>query len=103
MTHLSAQFIEEMKQKLLEEKSRLENELAGLSMHTEMGNEVEDNADEVAVDEANTGVRVRIEADLEKIEKSLAKIAEGTYGVDEEGKEISEERLKVLPWADKAI
>jgi RNA polymerase-binding transcription factor DksA len=64
---------------------------------------VEDNADEVAMDDVNAGVRVRIEADLSKITKALARIQDGSYGIDEEGKQISEERLKVLPWADKAI
>jgi RNA polymerase-binding transcription factor DksA len=40
---------------------------------------------------------------LEKIENALKKIETGTYGTDSEGKQISEERLRVLPWADKAI
>jgi RNA polymerase-binding transcription factor DksA len=46
---------------------------------------------------------VRIKSDLAKIEKAFQKIEDGTYGFDEAGKQISEERLKVLPWADKAI
>ena len=39
----------------------------------------------------------------EKIDKALLKIDNGTYGTDDEGKEISQERLAALPWADKAI
>ncbi|HCC68769.1 MAG TPA: transcriptional regulator, TraR/DksA family protein, partial [Nitrospiraceae bacterium] len=38
--------------------------------------------------------------DLTKMDESLRKLAEGTYGVCEDcGKEISEERLKALPFA----
>ena len=38
--------------------------------------------------------------DLTKMDESLRKLAEGTYGVCEDcGKEVSEERLKVLPFA----
>ena len=44
-----------------------------------------------------------MKADLVKINKALAKIDDGSYGTDDDGNEISEERLKVLPWADKAL
>ena len=40
---------------------------------------------------------------LQEINSALAKIQNGIYGTDDEGKEISEERLRVLPWADKAL
>ncbi len=96
-------FIEEMKTKLLQAKSDLENELGGLSAHTEMGNADDENADEVELDIVNEDVMARIKADLVKIEAALIKIESGTYGTDDEGKEISEDRLRVLPWADKSI
>jgi RNA polymerase-binding transcription factor DksA len=41
--------------------------------------------------------------DSEKVNKALNKIAAGTYGIDDEGNEIPEERLRALPWADKSI
>jgi RNA polymerase-binding transcription factor DksA len=44
-----------------------------------------------------------MKSDLEKVSKALGKIEAGTYGTDDEGKEISEERLRAMPWADKAL
>ena len=45
----------------------------------------------------------KLEEDLKKINAALEKIEAGTYGTDDEGKEIAEERLRILPWADKAL
>lgn len=100
---LSQEFVNEMKQRLLEEKRKMEEELGGLPVHTEMGDDQEANADEDAVDMANQDVIGRIKGDLARIEAALERIEAGTYGVDAEGKEISEERLRALPWADKAL
>lgn len=100
---LSKNFLDEMQAKLLEKKDQLEEDLAGLSAHTEMGDSEDDNAEEIEVDEASQDVIAVMKADLEKIEKALAKIEEGTYGTDDEGKEISEARLRAMPWADKSI
>lgn len=100
---LTPKFIEEMKQKLTEEKERLEEDLAGLTAHTELGDDEDENAEEVNVDEVNQDIMATIKADLEKISKALAKIEAGTYGTDDNGREISEARLRAMPWADKAI
>ena len=101
---LSQQFIEEMKTKLLQEKERLTADLAGAPAHTELGEDDYDiNAQEVELDDANADVRARVQSDLEKIEKALEKIEAGTYGTDDEGNDISEDRLRVLPWADKEV
>ncbi len=100
---LSQEFIEEMKAKLLAEKDRLAADLAEAPAHTELGTDYDENAQEVELDEVNADVRVRVSSDLEKIDKALSKIEEGTFGTDDEGKEISEQRLRALPWADKAI
>ena len=100
---LSQEFVMEMKAKLLEAKTRFNEDLAGLNPHTEVGNDQGENAEEVELDEVNQDMIARINSDLAKIEAALLKIEEGTYGVDAEGKEISEARLRVLPWADKAV
>ena len=42
-------------------------------------------------------------SDVEKIDAALEKIDSDTYGTDADGKEMSEERLRVIPWADQAI
>ncbi len=100
---LSQEFINEMKQKLVESKEKLEQDLAGLSPHTEIGSNPDESAEEVELDEVNQDMIARINQDLAKINKALQKIEAGTYGVDDEGNQISEARLKALPWADKAI
>lgn len=96
-------FIEEMKQKLLAAKQKLEGDLVGLTPHEELGGDIDSNVQEVEDDEVSQDMIARIKTDLEKIDKALAKIENGSYGTDDEGKLISEERLKVIPWADKAI
>jgi RNA polymerase-binding transcription factor DksA len=100
---LQQSFIDEMKQKLLAAKQKLEADLAGLKPHEELGGDLDSNVQEVEDDEVSQDMIARISLDLEKIQKALAKIEAGTYGTDDEGKEISKERLSVLPWADKAI
>ncbi|MBL8029726.1 MAG: hypothetical protein JNN11_00570 [Candidatus Doudnabacteria bacterium] len=100
---LNQKFVEEMKKALLENKTRLENDLKNIPSHTEMGDDEDENAEEINVDEVNTDVTFVMKKDLEKIDKALEKIENGTYGLDNEGREISENRLRALPWADKAI
>lgn len=100
---LSTDFIEEMKAKLLAEKEKLTLDVSELPEHTRVGDEEDENATEEQIDEVNADLRARMESDLVKIDKALAKIEAGTYGTDDEGKEISEERLRVIPWADQAI
>ena len=99
----SKDFIEEMKQKLLGAKDKLGADLSKLAAHTEMGSDMGENAEEIEVDEVNQDLIATMKSDLEKIDNALAKIDSGNYGVDDEGKEISEDRLRAIPWADKAI
>lgn len=100
---LSQEFIEEMRAKLLEEKDRLTTDSSAMSEHTEIGRDYDENAQEVEIDEVNTDMRGRMEADLVKIDKALAKIDAGTYGTADDGQEIPEDRLRAIPWADQAI
>lgn len=100
---LSNEFIDEMRAKLLKERQRLTTDLKGMSEHTEVGDDYDENATEVQLDDVSRDMRPRLEADLEKIEAALAKIEAGTYGTDDEGNEISEDRLRAIPWADKAL
>ena len=99
----SQEFIQEMKQMLLERKAKLEEDLNGLSSHTELGDDLDSQAQEVEDDEVSQDVIARMKADIEKINSALAKIENGSYGVDDEGNEISEDRLKAIPWADKGV
>lgn len=100
---LSQEFISEMKANLLAEQETLTNDLAAMSGHSEVGDDLDENATEVQMDDVNRDMSERITTDLEKIAKALQKIEDGTYGIDDDGNEISEERLRAIPWADKAI
>jgi RNA polymerase-binding transcription factor DksA len=100
---LSQQFVEEMKQRLLSQKEKLEADLAGLKPHEELGGDLDSNVQEVEDDEVSLDMIARINADLEKINKALVKIENGNYGSDDQGNNISEERLRALPWADKIL
>jgi RNA polymerase-binding transcription factor DksA len=100
---LSQDFIAEMKQALEEQKQKLSEELKSLSPHTELGEGYDEKISEAELDEVNHDLIERIKGDLEKIDKALAKVEQGTYGTDDQGKEIGEARLRALPWADKAI
>lgn len=97
------EFIEEMKTKLTAEREKLEKELAAYSEHTEVGTEMDENATEIQIDEVSQNMRERVQVDLEKIEKAMQKIEDGTYGTADDGSEISEDRLRAIPWADTAI
>jgi RNA polymerase-binding transcription factor DksA len=99
----SPEFIKKMKQRLLEARKKLQDDLAGLKPHEELGSDVDASAQEVEDDELSQDLIVRLNSDLEKINKALAKIEAGTYGVDDQGRKISEKRLEALPWADKAL
>lgn len=99
---LTQEFIEHMRQRLLADKKKLQEELGGLEPHTELG-DGEDAAGELALDEANQDIIAVIKADLAKIEVALQKIDAGTYGIDDNGVPISQERLEVNPYADRAL
>jgi RNA polymerase-binding transcription factor DksA len=100
---LNQEFVSEMKAALLQKKEELEGELKNLSPHTEEGSDVDSNAQEVQEDEVSQDLIATFKSDLEKINKALAKIEAGTYGTDDEGNAIDQERLRIIPWADKAI
>lgn len=99
---LTQEFIEQMRQRLLADQKRLQEELAGVAPHTELG-EGEDAAGELPLDEANQDVIALISADLLKIGIALQKIDAGTYGVGDDGADIPSERLEANPYADRAI
>jgi RNA polymerase-binding transcription factor DksA len=100
---LQQKFIDEMKQKLLAAKQKLEGGLAGLTPHEELGEDLDSNVQEVEDDEVSQDMIAKIKLDLEKIDKALEKIQAGTYGTDDDGKEIPQDRLNAIPWADKSI
>lgn len=103
--------LDELKEKLLEEKSRLKEELGKFAKPTEaegdfktefkeISDDMEDNANEVEEYVDNLGVEKSLETQLKDIIDALKKMEDGTYGKDENtGEEINIERLRVYPAA----
>src|SRR5579872_1067837 len=103
------------KEKLLEEKTKLEQELSGVGRKNPSnpadweGTEPESNIDQADEEEVgdkiegyetNTAIVKQLEARLLEVDAALEKIEQGTYGVCEIGGEkIEEERLKANPAA----
>lgn len=112
---LDQNIIEELKQKLIVEKARLEEELGKFAKKTsegdfktkfpdDIGNEQGENAIEVEQYADNLGLEQSLEAQLRDVIDALAKMEVGTYGVDEEtGEDIALARLQAYPAARKNI
>ncbi len=96
----SKEFVEKMKERLLEEQERLQDELKQFGHHQEIGNRDDDNALEIEMDEVSEDIAETLRSDLKKVESALQKIETGSYGMTEDGQMIPEARLEVIPWAD---
>lgn len=99
----SQEFVQKMKERLLEEKDRITEELEGLSAHTELGDDPDENIQEMEVDQVNQDIISQLKEDLSKIEVALERSEKGTYGTTESGEMIPEARLEIIPWADTNV
>ena len=105
----SPDLIEICQKRLLQKKNELLNKM------TESCGELSDFVEQRGGDEGDKAVQVlkegeflnmneRFQQQLEEIEKALARIEEGCYGVCEvTGEEIEPERLKAIPWTSCSI
>lgn len=112
---LTPEVLTELKQKLMAEKTRLEEELGRFAKPTDIkgdfetkfediGSDPDDNATEVEGYIGNLGVENSLEAQLKDVTEALSRMERGTYGLDETtGKEISLERLRAYPAARTAL
>jgi RNA polymerase-binding protein DksA len=113
---LDPQIQEELKQKLLEEKQRIENTLSKTETNKkgadreyetkfpEIERDEEENADEMEMYESNLAADEAMKTELEKIERALAAMDTGTYGICANcQKEIPLERLRAYPQADTCL
>ena len=113
---MSAIETEEFKERLLEERQRLQETMENL--HQEHPGSLEDETQELSLQdnhlgdvatatfdrELDEGLEEGIERRLEQIEKALGRIEDGSYGVCEAcGQPIKEERLRAVPWATLCI
>lgn len=112
---LDPAIVDELKEKLLAEKARLEGELVRFAKPTgaegdyetrfeDMGTDPDENASEVEEYVDNLALESNLENHLKDVNDALAKIAKGTYGICEKtGEMISVERLRAYPAARTAI
>jgi RNA polymerase-binding protein DksA len=113
---LDAKKLEELKEKLLEEKKRLEENLsktetgkAGTDREyetafSEIERDQEQNADEMEIYESNLAVDETMKTELEKIDAALERMKEGTYGFCANcQKEIPLARLEAYPQANSCL
>lgn len=97
---------ERARQRLAEERARIERELAAVGPQ-EAGEEPEDTGDQaVDLDQAgkDEAIRQDLQRALEAIERAEQRLEEGTYGKSVvSGAPIPDERLEALPWADRLV
>lgn len=107
--------LKKFEDKLIEEKSRLEKDLAVIArpdgdsdnytaIYEDMGSHKDENATEVEGYIGNVALENSLEDQLQAVNRSLEKIGEGIYGICEEcGEKIAKERLEVNPSAEKCM
>jgi RNA polymerase-binding transcription factor len=85
-------------QKLLADTTQREDEeeLSHADQH------MADDAQFLADEEVDEGLRERLQEELEAIERAERRLAEGGYGRSiESGEPIPDERLEAIPWAER--
>lgn len=107
-------FLDAQKVKLEEKKKNLLDAISGVATpddqhhakgdfdpkYPNVGDEEDENAQEVAQYQNNISAEAELEQDLKNVEDALKKIESGSYGICEEtGKPIRQERLEAFPEA----
>ena len=107
---IDQQLVETNKQRLEQEKSRLQKLLSkvlnddGTVKYPDFGNQDDENASEFAEYETNIAEDYDLEEKLELVEQALQKISDGSYGLCEiGGEEISASRLEAVPEAATCV
>lgn len=111
--HIEKEMLESLRLNLIQEKASLEKQLGAVSnkdenvkgnynaKFQELGDEEEQNAEEVAEYERRLDFESKFEVQLQLVNKALKKIEDGAYGICEKtGEEIPVGRLQVIPWAE---
>jgi DnaK suppressor protein len=94
---LLAQHRERVQKQLADTTQREgEEELSHADQH------MADDAQFLADEEVDEGLRERLQEELEAIERAERRLAEGSYGRSvESGEPIPDERLEAIPWAER--
>jgi DnaK suppressor protein len=97
---------ERARERLAEERARIEREL-GEHDQPDASDEPKDSGDQAnELEQADTDRALSddLRQTLEAIERAEARLEEGTYGVSVvSGDPIPDERLEVVPWADRNV
>ena len=99
---------EQARELVAAERARIERALAQLG-HQPTGGLSNDEdpasvASDLYQDELDQGLVNDLREDLAAVERAEARLAEGTYGLSiESGKPIPDERLEVLPTAERTV
>ncbi len=103
---LDAQFVEQNKQKLLQERESLLGDIEALkqTLKSEVDVDVEEGDPEIIEREKSATLLETLEAKLAAVDHALKIIEAGQYGVCERcGAEIPQERLEVKPEATLCV
>ncbi len=113
---MESELIQQAKEKLVAEKGKIRKQLEEMTGEqafnkdkvqakwNEVGDKEEDNALEVANYQDSISLERNLEITLEKIEKALKRIEEGTYGTcDQCGNQIEDDRLLAYPEAGRCL
>ena len=95
---------EHARQRLASERARIEEELARLRPTARADDQFDfgDQAAELDEAEREQAIREELEETLAAIERAERRLGEGTYGVSVvSGEPIPDERLELVPWADR--
>jgi len=109
-------FLKEMEELLKGEETRLKGELEEFSKQNpknkddydaqfpNLGDKEDENAEEVNMFSTNLTLERTLEGSLRDVEKALARIEKGTYGICKYcNKEIDEKRLRARPASSSCI
>jgi len=95
---------ERVRRELLEEQAKLREQLERLESaeYESVGysNHIADDATDAFEQAVGVALQRKVEASLEEVERALAKLGDGTYGLCEScGVRIDRARLEALPYA----
>ncbi|HET9118902.1 MAG TPA: hypothetical protein VFN72_00085 [Solirubrobacterales bacterium] len=94
------------RERLAEERARIEGELAGIGrqQEEEQPEDLGDQGDDLEQSGKDEALREQLERTLEAIARAEERLDEGTYGKSViSGEPIPDERLEALPWADRLV
>jgi DnaK suppressor protein len=97
---------ERARQRLSEERSRVEEALASIRSEpaSDEPQDFGDGGQQLEQAERDEALREELDEILTAIERAERRLEEGTYGVSiATGKPIPDERLEAVPWAERTV